>query len=65
VLQELALSEPSTMQLSGSPEPVYTSLACFLFGGEPVGLIVRTSVEETTNVGRRGFMQPLLLVEEP
>lgn len=65
VLQELALSEPSTMHLSGAPEPVYTSLACFLFGGEPVGLIVRTSVEETTNVGRRGFMQPLLLVEEP
>jgi uncharacterized circularly permuted ATP-grasp superfamily protein len=42
----------------GEPVPVFSTLACFLFAGRPAGLIVRTSVEETTNVGRVGFMQP-------
>lgn len=67
VLQELALAEPNvTRRLEGgAPTQVFTSLACFLLCGEPAGLIVRTSVEETTNVGRRGFMQPPLLIEEP
>ncbi len=66
VVQELALAEPSvTRRLEGAtPTRVFTSLACFLFRGEPSGLIVRTSVEETTNVGRRGFMQPPLLIED-
>jgi hypothetical protein len=66
VLQELALAEPNvTRRLEGEvPTQVFTSLACFLFCGEPTGLIVRTSVEETTNVGRRGFMQPPLLIED-
>ncbi|HEU5269141.1 MAG TPA: circularly permuted type 2 ATP-grasp protein [Jatrophihabitans sp.] len=41
----------------GEPETVFSTLACFLFTGSPVGLIVRSSVEETTNVGRVGFVQ--------
>jgi hypothetical protein len=67
VLQELAPVEQSTGRLPGAdgPEPLFTALACFLFCGEAVGLVVRTSVEETTNVGRRGFVQPFLLTEEP
>ncbi|WP_163998891.1 circularly permuted type 2 ATP-grasp protein [Pyxidicoccus caerfyrddinensis] len=67
VLQDLALAEPNvTRRLEGEvPTQVFTSLACFLFCGEPTGLIVRTSVDETTNVGRRGFMQPPLLIEDP
>ncbi|MBB2913587.1 putative circularly permuted ATP-grasp superfamily protein [Streptosporangium becharense] len=62
VLQEFAAPERSVTRDSAT---VHTSLACFLLTGEPAGLIVRTSAEETTNVGRRGFMQPPLLVEEP
>ncbi|GAA2873349.1 hypothetical protein GCM10010517_33860 [Streptosporangium fragile] len=62
VLQDLAAAEQSVTR---DAKPVHTSLACFLFAGEPAGLIVRTSAEETTNVGRQGFMQPPLLVEEP
>lgn len=41
----------------GEPETVFSTLACFLFTGTPAGLIVRSSVEETTNVGRVGFIQ--------
>lgn len=65
VLQELApVEQYVTRQLhDGVPTTIFTSLACFLFQGEPTGLIVRTSTEETTNVGRQGFMQPPLVVE--
>jgi uncharacterized circularly permuted ATP-grasp superfamily protein len=67
VLQELAVSEESALapSLGLEAESVFTSLACFLFSGEPTGLMIRTSVEETTNVGRRGFVQPALMVEGP
>jgi uncharacterized circularly permuted ATP-grasp superfamily protein len=67
VLQDLAPVEQTLTRLDGSagPQQVFTALACFLFCGEPVGLVARTSQEETTNVGRRGFVQPLLLIEEP
>lgn len=67
VIQELAPSEESTPDpaLGLGAERVFTSLACFLFSGEPSGLMVRTSVEETTNVARQGFVQPALMVEEP
>ena len=65
VLQELAPVEQCiTRQLhDGAPTQVFTSLACFLFQGDATGLIVRTSAEETTNVGRQGFMQPPLVIE--
>jgi uncharacterized circularly permuted ATP-grasp superfamily protein len=66
VAQRLAPPLESLLNpLDGSePAPVYSTLACFLFAGRPAGLIVRTSVEETTNVGRVGFMQPPTLVAE-
>ncbi|MFC5741299.1 hypothetical protein [Dyella tabacisoli] len=65
VLQELAPVEHcTTRQLNdGEPTEVFTSLACFLFQGDPMGVVVRTSTEETTNVGRQGFVQPALIVE--
>jgi uncharacterized circularly permuted ATP-grasp superfamily protein len=67
VLQELAASEESAVapSLGLEAERMFTSLACFLFSGEPAGLMIRTSAEETTNVARRGFVQPALMVEEP
>ncbi|HEY0698205.1 MAG TPA: hypothetical protein VGD43_10410, partial [Micromonospora sp.] len=54
VVQELAPPLVSTTRPAdgGPARTVHTSLACFLFADRPVGLIVRTSVEETTNVGR-------------
>jgi uncharacterized circularly permuted ATP-grasp superfamily protein len=65
VLQAVALPEQCETLLGSQPGPerAFTSLACFLFAGEPVGLIVRTSEEETTNVARRGFIQPALVLE--
>lgn len=59
VLQALAAPIESQLdQLDGAePVTVYSTLACFLFTGVPTGFIVRSSVEETTNVGRVGFMQ--------
>jgi hypothetical protein len=65
ILQELAPVEHCiTRQVNENQSvEVYTSLACFLFQGQPAGLIVRTSTEETTNVARQGFIQPILVVE--
>ena len=67
VIQELEPVEESVPDpaLGLDAERVFTSLACFLFSGEPAGLLVRTSVEETTNVARRGFAQPAMIVEDP
>lgn len=66
VIQELEPAEESVPDpaLALDAERVFTSLACFLFTGEPAGLLVRTSVEETTNVARRGFAQPAMIVED-
>lgn len=67
VIQDLEPTEVSVPDpaLGLAAERVFTSLACFLFGGEPAGLLVRTSGEETTNVARRGFAQPAMMVEVP
>lgn len=65
VLQNAAPPEsqvPAPPELLGT-DRVYTSLACFLLRGAPSGLLVRSSVEPTTNVGRRGFLQPALVVD--
>lgn len=64
VLQRRVPPVRSLMRPIGGGEPVevFSSLACFLFTGRPVGLVVRTSTEQTTNVGRMGFMQPPTVV---
>lgn len=65
VIQRLAAPIESRMdRLDGSkPATVFSTLACFLFTGAPVGLIVRTSAEETTNIGRTGFLQVPTVVQ--
>lgn len=65
VVQDIAPAEAvatDVAELEGQPT-AFTTLACFLFQGDPVGLVTRSSAEETTNVGRRGFVQPTLVVE--
>jgi hypothetical protein len=66
VAQRLAPGLESTLNPidGGDPVPVFTNLACFLFAGQAVGLFIRTSVEETTNIGRLGFMQPPTVLAE-
>jgi len=44
------------------PEQVFTTLSCFLLTGRAAGLIVRSSTEEVTNVGRVGFCQAPIVV---
>jgi hypothetical protein len=41
---------------------VFTTLSCFLLTGRAAGLIVRSSTEEVTNVGRVGFCQAPIVV---
>lgn len=65
VVQRLAAPIESKMDRldGGAAETVFSTLACFLFAGSPTGLIVRSSAEETTNVGRSGFMQVPAVVQ--
>jgi hypothetical protein len=65
VIQRLAAPLESKLDpLDGSaPRTVFSTLACLLFTGTPTGLIVRSSAEETTNVGRAGFMQVPTVVQ--
>ncbi len=65
VIQRLAPPIETRMDRldGGEPATVFSTLACFLFTGTPVGLIVRSSAEETTNVGRVGFMQVPTVVQ--
>jgi uncharacterized circularly permuted ATP-grasp superfamily protein len=65
VVQRLAAPIESKMDRldGGAAETVFSTLACFLFAGSPAGLIVRSSAEETTNVGRSGFIQVPTVVQ--
>jgi hypothetical protein len=42
---------------------LHTSFGCFLFCGRSSGFLIRSSTEETTNVGRQGFVQPALVID--
>ncbi len=64
VIQELSPVETFSAQLRADTPACnyFSSLAYFMIQGQAQGIIVRSSVEATTNVARNGFVQPFVLI---
>lgn len=63
VIQELSPVETFSAQLPAhhTASHYFSSLAYFMIQGKAQGILVRSSVEATTNLARNGFIQPFVL----